>query len=150
MKKASIHVLVVEELTDLMYELNDVCNLMREVKVKHQEHLEERIVRAVAYTAHAIEYYSTTRRAREVIDDTIKPIEQDGYVDKRDLEYSIENAKTHIERINMAYSPELKNANLLKVILLYLTDTNFYIYGEQQHLISNRGDMRLAKESATV
>lgn len=145
MKKASIHVLVTEELTDLLYELNEVCNLIREVKVDYPDQLESRIVLAIAHTAHTIEHYGA-RDARDVIDDTIKQIEQDGYVDRGDLEHAIEKAKTHIERINMAYSPEL-GTNLLEVILLYLTDTNFYIYGEP---ILNRGNVQRAQKPTVV
>lgn len=136
MKKASIHVLLIEELTDLLYELNEVYNLQNEVDCKYQDFIRFRLNRAIGFTADTIEEASkvtgTVRPAKETIEGIFTVIDQEGYVDRADLDYAVEKAKDHIYRIQLAYCSELdcNFRSMLMIIELCLEDIKFYIYGK--------------------
>lgn len=147
---ANIHILVIEELTDLLHELNDVHNLQRDINCEHGEHLHHRIMKTIFYTAFAIEYVSkstdTPRDMNEMVHTVIKHVDPDGYVDRSDLEYAIDKALLHITRMNLAYQDELgrPSSSLLKTVQLCLTDTNYFIYGD------NRNNVRFTQEPSIV
>ncbi len=133
--RASIHILLIEELVDLLYEMNDACKLYREVDgIACADHLHDRLVKALFYIAVTAEQASLrTDNPREILDfitDTISTDETDGYVDRGDLTYILDKALTHIQRMRMAYAPELEEPflTLLNIIELCLTDTNYLIY----------------------
>jgi len=136
-KKGSTPRLVVEELIDLLYELNDVYNVYQEVDLKYREFFWLRLKNAIDYTAFAAEVFSVhsglDSKMYKFREEAFNYIEQNGYVDKGDLLYLTEKAHTHIERIKMAYESEIDEYAqcLLEIIELYLSDTQFYIYGTQ-------------------
>jgi signal transduction protein with GAF and PtsI domain len=144
-KKASIYVLVIEELTDLLYELNDIYNLQREVNCEYGEQLHHRVMKAIFYVAFGIEVASQhtelPREMDELIRATIRYQDQDGYVDRGDLQYAIEKARIHVSRMNMAYKKELdvETSAILQVIQLLLTDTNYLLYGTTGSVQTNSG-----------
>jgi len=148
-KKASIYILFIEELTDLMYELNDIYNLQSEVNCKYPEHFLHRLNNIVRYTAEAIELASSftdnARDAQAMVDWTFSTTSFDGYVDRGDLKYAIEKAHEHTVRMNMAYQYELDPAcsALLTVLQLLLTDTDYLLYGD-------RNNVRLTEESPAL
>lgn len=135
MKKASIHVLLIEELTDLLYELNDVYNLQNEVECKHKEFFNYDIRKAILFTGFAIEYASasteTPRSMKEVLASVMTAAEVDGYVDRGDLMNVTEKAHSHSEHMRLAYCGELDEGAciLLKIIKLYLEAAKYYIHG---------------------
>jgi hypothetical protein len=137
-KKGSTPRLIVEELIDLLYELNDVYNVYQEVEFTHRGFFWLRLKNAIDYTAFAAEVFSTHAGLDNKMDkfreEAFSYKEQDGYVDKVDLLYLTEKAHTHIERIKLAYENEVDDYAqcLLEIIELYLSDTQFYIYGKVQ------------------
>lgn len=138
MKKATIHNLLVEELTDLLYELNQVYNIFHQVDCAYPAFFHHRLMKIIFYAGFTIEYESkhtgASRKMEDVIESIFKSKEPDGYVDKADLEYSVSTVHDHISHMNLAYAGEVDNgaATLLRIIELCLTDINFYIYGEKR------------------
>ena len=135
-KKGNTPRLIVEELIDLLYELNDVYTVYQEVELAHREFFWLRLRNAIEYTAFAAEVFSVhaqlDKKMNEFREEALAYKEQDGYVDKGDLLYLTEKAHTHIERIKMAYESEIDDYAqcLLEIIELYLSDTQYYIYGK--------------------
>lgn len=136
MKKASTNSLLIEELTDLLYEFNDINNLLFEVDCKNPDFFYFNFTKAVAFTAFTIERVSKTtdlpRESKEIIDSTFSDNYPEGYVDRGDLVYLVDKARDHAEHIKLAYSEETDRCTkaALKIIELYLQTSKYYIYGE--------------------
>jgi hypothetical protein len=141
--RANIHILLIEELIDLLYEMNDVFNLLREVDTKYGEHLHYRLTKALFHIAFAAEQASketqNPRETNEFLRDTFSTTPAEGYVDRSDLAYALEKVVIHLQRMKMAYTPELEEPliTLLEIAELYLKETNYFIYGRTTDSVSD-------------
>ncbi len=120
--------------------MNDVYSIHHEIDVAHGDHLHHRLMDTLFYIGFTAEMASNEtdnpRTTSEFIGDTFKVTAPDGYVDRRDLTYAIQRCLLHIQRMRMAYDPELEEPllTLLQIIELCLTDTNVYIYGTTEFI----------------
>lgn len=135
-KKASTEIILIEELTDLLYELNEISNVHDNVHCKHDDFFRFNLDKAKLFAGHTIEriskFSSHPRQSQEMIESTSSVMDPEGYVDRGDLIYVLEKAISHADHIKLAYLTEVDPCTkaALKIIELYLQTAKYYIYGE--------------------
>jgi len=133
MKKANAYLLIVEELTDLLYELNEVNNICQEVNFTYKEYFNRNLNKAknyTAFTAECLSIVSGSHKRKEVfLEDTSSFIVFDSYLDKSDLIFTTEKVLSHISNVRTAYKKEVDDITdtYLYIIERYLTETKSYL-----------------------
>lgn len=133
MKKANTYALIVEELTDLLYELNEVHNIHQEVDFIYKDFFARNLKKAREYTAFTAECMSilceSHKTKEDFLEDTSFFFDLETFLDKSDLIFTIEKALNHTEHVRLAYKNEVDDLTdtYLYIIETYLKSTKSYL-----------------------
>lgn len=126
MKKGSTYSLLVEELIDLQFVLDEAECISNDLET--DQHFRTYLKKAEL----SIDMATSLAKCDASIhpENTISAID---YVDKSDLEFLLQTALTHIERINMAYTPDLDSV-FDEHLIVALKSVEFYLWYLQQYV----------------
>lgn len=134
MKKASnTYSLILEELIDLLYDLNEINNIYNEVNFKYKDYFLRNLKKAreyTAFTAECLSIMSGSHKRKEVfLEETDFYVDLESYLDKSDLEFTTDQSLKHIEHVRIAYKSEIDDITdtYLYIIETYLRETKSYL-----------------------